>query len=159
MNLWGVSRDRLKKESIVAVQPDNGDIRITYYKNTDNLIVPLVEEVYDTGLAGTTCVLTKKNEDAAQIAGLLLRKGLRAKLIQSNDRFNLYDLQEIRYFVEQLYSEFYTPKISDGKWTYAKQELQKKYGKSSKIEIVNRLIKDFEETNKSSRYKSGLVCL
>ena len=152
----GRIRDRLKKESIVAVQPDNGDIRITYYKNTDNLIVPLVEEVYDTGLAGTTCVLTKKNEDAAQIAGLLLRKGLRAKLIQSNDRFNLYDLQEIRYFVEQLYSEFYTPKISDGKWTYAKQELQKKYGKSSKIEIVNRLIKDFEETNKSSRYKSDL---
>lgn len=30
------------------------------------------------------------------------------------------------------------------------------YGKSSKIEIVNRLLKDFEETNKSGRYKSDL---
>ncbi|MFR5656950.1 MAG: hypothetical protein ACLUDU_02645 [Butyricimonas faecihominis] len=86
---------RLKKEPIVAVQRDNGKIKITYYNNTNNLIVPLVEEVYGTGLMGTTCVLTKKNEDAAQIAGLLLRKGLRAKLIQSNDQFSLYDLQEI----------------------------------------------------------------
>lgn len=112
--------------------------------------------MYGTGLMGTTCVLTKKNEDAAQIAGLLLRKGLRAKLIQSNDQFNLYDLQEIRYFVGQFHSEFYAPKISDEKWKYAKLELQKMYGKSSKIEIVNRLLKDFEETNKSGRYKSDL---
>ena len=147
---------RLKKEPIVAVQRDNGKIKITYYNNTNNLIVPLVEEVYGTGLMGTTCVLTKKNEDAAQIAGLLLRKGLRAKLIQSNDQFNLYDLQEIRYFVGQFHSEFYAPKISDEKWKYAKLELQKMYGKSSKIEIVNRLLKDFEETNKSGRYKSDL---
>ena len=152
----GRIRDRLKKESIVAVQPDNGEIRITYYTNTDNLTVPMVEVIHNTELAGTTCVLTKKNEDAAQIAGLLLRKGLRAKLVQSNDRFNLYDLQEIRYFVEQFYSEFHTPKISDDKWKYAKLELQRKYGKSSMIEIVNRLIKDFEETNKSGRYKSDL---
>ena len=124
MNLSDVFKGRLKKEPIVAVQRDNGKIKITYYNNTNNLIVPLVEEVYGTGLMGTTCVLTKKNEDAAQIAGLLLRKGLRAKLIQSNDQFNLYDLQEIRYFVGQFHSEFYAPKISDEKWKYAKLELQ-----------------------------------
>ncbi|MFR5656951.1 MAG: 3'-5' exonuclease [Butyricimonas faecihominis] len=56
----------------------------------------------------------------------------------------------------QFHSEFYAPKISDEKWKYAKLELQKMYGKSSKIEIVNRLLKDFEETNKSGRYKSDL---
>ena len=86
-------------------------------------------------------VLTKKNEDAAQIAGLLLRKGLRAKLIQSNDRFNLYDLQEIRYFVEQLYSEFYTPKISDGKWSMLNRSYKRSMGRVPKLKLLIDLSK------------------
>ncbi len=54
------------------------------------------------GPAGTTCVLTKKNDEALQITGLLVKNGLQAKLIQSNDGFNLYNLLEVRFFLSSL---------------------------------------------------------
>lgn len=148
---------RLKKGPIIAVDNNNGKVRIVYYNNTDNLIVPLVNNICETGLRGTTCVLTRTNDEASLVAGLLLKRGLKASLIQSNDSFNLYDLLEMRYFVEQINSDISSPKIGDHIWEKSKQELQKKFGNSTKIEIVNRLIKEFEETNKYGKYKSDLA--
>lgn len=147
---------RLKKEPIIAVDKNNGEVRIVHYNNTDSLIIPLVNNIYETGLRGTTCVLTRTNDEASLVAGLLLKRELKASLIQSNDSFNLYDLLEIRYFVEQINSDISSPKISDHTWDKSKQELQKKYGNSTKIEIVNGLIKEFEETSKYGKYKSDL---
>jgi len=67
-----------------------------------NLIAPMVEDILSEGLAGTTCVLTKTNEEALQITGLLAKNGMQAKLIQTNEEFNLYNLLEVRFFLYNL---------------------------------------------------------
>ncbi|MCO5290140.1 MAG: RecQ family ATP-dependent DNA helicase [Chitinophagaceae bacterium] len=146
---------RLKQTPIIAKQNSNGQIKIIHYQN-GNLIQPLVEDILSTGLSGTTCVLTKTNEEALQITGLLLKNKIPAKLIQSNDGFSLYNIDEVRYFLNQLNlaDDVYT--ISDEIWLNARRAAVNKYQHSTKLEILENIIKDFEASNPKSKYKSDL---
>jgi ATP-dependent DNA helicase RecQ len=144
---------RLKEISIEANQKDNGKIKIVHYKN-GNLITPLIEDILSTGLSGTTCILTQKNEEAFQVAGLLTKHGHQTKLIQSNDSFSLYNLAEVRFFLDELKLDDEVFIISDDVWGNAKRKLIDRYKASSKFEICNNLIKDFEGTNTRKKYKS-----
>jgi ATP-dependent DNA helicase RecQ len=146
-------KNRLKEIPIEANQSDNGTIKIIQYQS-GNLITPLIDDLLSTGLSGTTCVLTHKNEEAFQVAGLLTKQGHQAKLIQSNDGFSLFNLAEIRYFWDELKLENNVFVISDEIWHNAKRKLIDKYKLSSKFEICNNLIKDFESTNTKKKYKS-----
>lgn len=144
---------RLKEIPIEANQTDSGKIKIVHYKN-GNLITPLIDDILSTGLSGTTCILTHKNEEAFQVAGLLTKHGHQAKLIQSNDSFSLYNLAEVRFFLDELKLDDDVFIISDDVWGNAKRKLIDKYKASSKFEICNNLIKDFEGTNTKKKYKS-----
>ncbi|KAB1157970.1 RecQ family ATP-dependent DNA helicase [Flavobacterium luteum] len=144
---------RLKEIPIVANQLDNGKIRIIHYHN-GNLITPLIDDILSTGLSGTTCILTHSNEEAFQVAGLLTKNGHQAKLIQSNDSFSLYNLEEVRFFLNELKLSDDVFIISDDIWGNAKRKLIDRYKLSSKFEICNNLIKDFEGTNTKRKYKS-----
>ncbi|MBX7204860.1 MAG: RecQ family ATP-dependent DNA helicase [Bacteroidia bacterium] len=144
---------RLKEIPIEANQPDNGKIKIVHYKN-GNLITSLIDDILSTGLSGTTCILTQKNEEAFQVAGLLTKHGHQAMLIQSNDSFSLYNLAEVRYFLDELKLDDEVFIISDDVWGNAKRKLIDRYKASSKFEICNNLIKDFEGTNTKKKYKS-----
>jgi ATP-dependent DNA helicase RecQ len=146
---------RLKDIPIIAKQTDNGKIKLVRYQN-GNLITPLVHDILTTGLTGTTCVLTKTNEEALQITGLLLKHDMQARLIQTNDGFNLYNLSEVRFFLNQLNLADDVFIISDDIWANAKQELVNKFRNSTKLEICNNIIKDFEATNPKKKYKSDL---
>ncbi len=146
---------RLKSTPISAKQQDKGNIKLVHY-TSNNLITPLVKDVLSTERAGTTCVLTKTNEEALQVAGLLLKNGLQAKLIQSNDGFNLYNLLEVRYFLNELKLEGGVFIISDEIWENAKGEFIKRFKRSSRMEICENIIKDFEATNPKKKYKSDL---
>ncbi len=147
--------NRLKQLPIVAMQKDNGKLKIVRYQN-GNLIEPIVKDILSTGLSGTTCVLTKTNEEALQIAGLLLKNNVHAKLIQSNDGFNLYNLFEVRFFVNQVNAFDEAPTISDEVWTNAKHALISRFRNSSKLKICNNIIEDFESINPKKKYKSDL---
>jgi ATP-dependent DNA helicase RecQ len=146
---------RLKDTPIMAVQNDNGKIRIVRYRSL-HLIMPLVNDLLSRGLAGSTCVLTRTNEEALQITGLLVKSGLQAKLIQSNDGFNLYNLLEVRFFLEQLNLAEDVYMISDDVWVNAKRKLVDEFGGSPNSELCINLIKDFEATNPKYKYKSDL---
>jgi ATP-dependent DNA helicase RecQ len=148
-------RHRLKSTPIVARQTGNGQIKVVRYQS-NNLITPLVQDMLATGLSGTTCVLTKTNEEALQITGLLLKNGIQAKLIQTNDGFSLYNLLEVRFFLSclNLTDDVFT--ISDDVWENAKQALKDKFQYSTKLEICNNIIKDFESTNPKIKYKTDL---
>lgn len=146
---------RLKLTPIIPHQKDNGKIKLVRY-TSNSLITPLVHDILTTGLAGTTCVLTKSNEEASHITGLLLKNGMQAKLIQTNDGFSLYNLAEVRFFLDELKLADDVFVISDEIWATAKRELKIKFKQSSKIEICNNIIKDFEATNPKKKYKSDL---
>lgn len=146
-------RNRIKEIPIEANQGDNGKIKIVHYRN-GNLIIPLIKDILSTELAGTTCVLTHDNKEAFQVAGLLTKMGLQAKLIQSNDSFSLFNLAEVRFFLNELRLEDEVFTISDDVWGNAKRKVIDRYKHSSKFEICNNLIKDFEQTNTKKKYKS-----
>ncbi len=146
---------RLKETPIAAKQPDNGKIKLVHYKN-GNLISPLVEDILTTGLSGTTCVITKTNDEALQITGLLLKNGMQSKLIQSNDGFSLKNLLEVSFFLNEINIREDVQIISDEVWTNAKNELRKKFLQSPILDACNNLIKQFEESNSKKKYKSDL---
>jgi ATP-dependent DNA helicase RecQ len=148
-------KNRLKEISIVAKQTDNGRIKVVRYQS-NNLITPVVHDIFTSALVGTTCVLTKTNEEALQITGLLLKNGMQAKLIQTNDGFSLQNLLEVRFFLSQLDLADDVFVISDDVWDNAKRELRNKFQNSTKLEVCNNIIKDFEATNPKKKYKSDL---
>ena len=151
----GLIRGRLKKNEIVAHSQDNGVIRILRYAG-HNLLVPLVEDLASTELVGSTCVLTRTNDEALQVTGLLLQRGIPARLIQTNDGFNLYDLVELRYFLEQLSTDTATPVVSEDIWNMAKRALVSRYGNSEIMDICKRIVLDFEAAYPKRKYKTDL---
>lgn len=145
--------NRLKKFPIVAADKTNGKIKIVEHRSKD-LVLPAVQSVIDTELTGSTCVLTQTNEEAELFTGLLLRNGFPAKLIQTNDTFNLYNLTELRYFTDLTTSQTDSPIINEEEWEEAKQKLAKTFQRSNKLEGCQIIIKDFEATNPVKKYKS-----
>ncbi len=146
---------RLKNTPIVAVQGDQGKIKLVRYSSC-NLITPVVNDILSEDLAGTTCVLTKTNEEALQITGLLLKNGMEAKLIQSNEGFNIYNLLEVRFFLNQLNLIEGMYIISDEAWANAKRKLIERFRSSLNFELCLNIIRDFEATNPKTKYKSDL---
>jgi len=147
--------NRLKETPIIPIQTDTGKIELVRYQSK-NLIKPLVQAIVNAELTGTTCVLTKTNDEALQIAGLLLKNGMLAKLIQSNNDFSLYHLSEVRFFLNRLHLKEDVFIISNDVWENAKRELTNKFRNSDKLEICYNLIKDFEAINSKKKYKSDL---
>jgi ATP-dependent DNA helicase RecQ len=144
---------RLKNDPVIAKQNDDGDIKIVQYKS-NNLITPIVNDILATDLIGSTCVLTKTNEEALQIAGLLTKNKISAKLIQTNEGFNLYNILEIRYFIGLLNLKEDVYVINDEVWENAKRELKNVFRNSKNFEIVTNLILNFEDITPKVKYKS-----
>ena len=146
---------RLKETPIVARTNEPGFVRLTKYSGS-HLIEPVIKDIMTTDIIGTTCVLTHTNADALQVTGLLVNEGLPAKLIQTNEGFNLYNLLEVRYFIEQLRFTEDTYTISDNNWNAAKRKLWDKFKNSTKIEICINMINDFELSNPKTKYQSDI---
>jgi ATP-dependent DNA helicase RecQ len=148
-------RNRLKDTPISAFQQDNGSIRLFRYQNK-HLILPLLEDLKRSSLSGTTCVLTKTNDEAFQIAGLLRQQGMPVRLIQGSEDFQLFNLLEIRGFLHYLKLDEATTVIDEEIWEMAKKELKQKFQSSSALEMVFGLIGAFESVNGKRKYKSDL---
>ena len=144
---------RFKTIPVVSIHNENGKIRIINYNN-DKFIVPFVNDILSTDLSGTTGVLTKTNDEALQITGLLLKKNMPAKLIQTNDGFSLFNLFEIRSFIEDLKLDESTPTISNEAWNNAKRKFAKKHSKSTNYNLCKNLLVDFQVTNPKIKYSS-----
>jgi ATP-dependent DNA helicase RecQ len=146
-------KQRLKDKPIKAIQTENGKIKIVKYSSS-HLIIPLIQEVLSTDISGSTCILTNTNEEAFHITGMLIKNDIRAKLIQSNDEFSLFNLFEVRYFLDELKIEEGAYIIHDDIWDNAKRSVINRFKQSSKLEIIINIMKDFEQTNPKKKFKS-----
>lgn len=146
---------RLKQIPIHANQQENGTIKLVHHQK-GNLITPVVKDVLSSRLVGSVCVLTQRNDQAMQITGLLLESGMHAKLIQTNDGFSLYNLLEVRYFLQRIRFENDEITIDDENWNRAKNEVKDQFQRSTKLEICLNLLNDFEAINPKSKYKTDL---
>lgn len=144
---------RLKQIPIIAKDQGLGKVLLTGHSSAQ-IIKPLVEEILQTDLMGTVAVLTKTNDEALKVAGLLRQHKLPVKLIQGNEGFNLFQLYEIRYFMRQLLLKDGVYAIPLETWDKAKKQLQESFAKTSKVEMVFLLLSDFESIYPKTRYRS-----
>lgn len=149
---------RLKGTPIIAKKKDNGLIKICKLQS-ENIAIPVVNAVLKTKPNGSTCIVTRTNEEALNIMGLLLQEGLTARQIQTNNKFSgndfsLYDLAELRDFINDIDVCDNSYAISAETWEQAKININKKYEGSDNLSGALKLIRDFEETNNKTKYKS-----
>lgn len=137
--------ERLKSQDIIAVSDERGDVIANSYKS-NNMEIPLVEDVIHNYKGGNIGILVEKNEEALQIYTLLHNKGYKPKLIQENDGFLVYDLIEIRYFIKQLNTlrDTNNPIISSENWNEAKNKYTEKYEGSETKKLILNMLKQFE---------------
>lgn len=87
--------------------------------------------------------------------GVLLQKNVRAKLIQSLEDFDLYNLAELRYFLKAIESERVSPVISDELWNRSVGSLKERYKSSECLQLCLNMLEDFELSNEK-KYKTDL---
>lgn len=138
---------RIKQTAINAFDKENGILEVYKY-NSKNLIVPVVNHLMKQLLTGTTCILTRINSDAINIKGLLNKNNVNAQLVQTNSFFNLFNLLEFRFFIDELKKDDEYYLINDIDWRIAKDNFSNKFSSSLNLSNCLALIKIFEETNK-----------
>lgn len=147
-------QNRMKSSPVQSVREENGVVQIIHH-TSEHLAEAVVNHVASTYSSGKACVLTSTNDEAFQVAGLLRKKGIRAKLIQSIDGFRLNNLAEVRFFLKCIDARLNTPVISDELWGHAKKKLFSVYAGSSCLEIMRNLLADFEVAYQI-KYRSDL---
>ena len=146
-------KERLKSMPITAVTKEEGNVAITKYKSS-NLIVPVINKLLKDGILGSTCILTKTNEEALQIYALLDKNGIKAGMVQRGDNYDLKNLLEVRCFTEVLKLSNEAPLINDEEWEYAKKKTFNRFVKSENLPLLKQIISDFEEIASKYKYKS-----
>ena len=149
--------ERMKAEDISAVSNDTGEVKLIKHSGV-NMETALVEDVLSVGTKGTTCILTNTNHEALLILGILRQRNIPAKLIQSIDGFDIYDIAEIRLFLKKLNTENTSPVISDEQWSTAIETLEKYYHSSTCLPMILNILHTFEETNEK-KYRTDLEML
>lgn len=143
-------KNRFKKNPVDAVQREPGEVKVIRYSKP-HLILPLVESILKTDLKGSTAVLTRTNDEALLIVGLLKRNGYPAKLIQSTESCKVHHLAEIKYFLSCLGSDRSIAVVADEIWSDAVRALKMVYQRSEMLELCLTLIQQFESINAGRR--------
>ncbi len=146
--------DRMKNEEIHAVTDNIGEVRLIKHSG-ENMENALVNDMLSVHAEGITCILTNTNEEALLILGILKQKNVTAKLIQSIDGFDMYQIAELRMFLKTLDCESSSPVISDEQWNNAVSAVQKRYGKSTCLPIIMTILSTFYEANEK-KYRTDL---
>lgn len=148
-------QQRLKTSPIQSHDKTLGNIHLYRYQSP-NMITPMIQSIAQSPMVGSVAVLTQTNVDAEQITGLLKSQGLPAKLIQSKDGFNIIDLAEIRAFCQAigLFCDNHAYFIDNDVWQTATTNINQYFTRSKNLDIINRLIKIFEQDYPDKKYFS-----
>ncbi len=137
---------RMKEEDINAIKDSKGEVKLIKHSGS-NMETALVNDLLSVNTGGTTCILTNTNHEALLILGILKQKNIPAKLIQSIDGFDMYDIAEVRYFLKKLSTDSISPVISNEQWDSAVEALQEYYCNSACLPIILNILNTFEKTN------------
>ncbi len=146
--------ERMKTAPVIPVNKDNGNVKLIKHTSR-NLEEAVVNDLKASAYGGNVCVLTSRNDEAFRVVGMLRKNGIRAKLIQSLDSFDLRDLAEIRFFLKNINAECASPVVSDDMWESAKDDLKEQYKDSECLELCLNMLEDFELSNER-KYKTDL---
>ncbi|MBR7084902.1 MAG: RecQ family ATP-dependent DNA helicase, partial [Oscillospiraceae bacterium] len=147
--------NRMKKQPVLAVSQSKGTVKLIQY-HSRNLESAVVSDMQESG-QGTACILTGTNQQALSIMGILRQKNIPAKLIQSNDGFDIYNIAEIRYFLKNLEQGLNSHIVSKELWDSAKENMKDKYTESKILPLILEILETFENANEKY-YISDLHC-
>lgn len=147
---------RMKKIPISSVSKEKGNVTVVQYQRS-NLIVPVVNKLLNAGIYGSTCILTRTNEEALQVFSLLEKNEINVGMIQRGEKYNLINLLEIRSFIEELKLTDETHIIGNEAWNNAKNITLKKFSRSENLELLKQIFQDFEETAGKIKYKTDFM--
>ena len=147
-------QNRTKTTNIKSVNKCAGFFKVV--KHTSNYFEEaIVAEVANNRKNGTTCILTGTNDDAVKINGLLTKNGIKSKLIQSIDGFDLSKLKEMKYFLFLINLKTKTPTIDNEVWDSAIDKLKSKFKNSTCLDNCLEILSVFEKNSKS-KYRTDL---
>ena len=129
-----------------------GEVRLVAHSIPD-FETAVVDDWMQERLPGTTCIMTWTNDEALRVFSCLIQKGIKARLVQSNDGFNLADLAELRYFRRQAMKQEGASIISSKLWDEARSRLCEKCSQSECLPDCLTLLDAFAATTQV-RYKS-----
>ncbi|MDZ4667102.1 MAG: RecQ family ATP-dependent DNA helicase [bacterium] len=145
--------NRIKTESLFGNNDDNGTVKIKQY-SSERIIVPLVIDFLKSEFGGTTAILTRTNLQALQINTMLNKAGRKSQLIQTNEKFNLSALKEIKWFFEKVNNNESTSIISNDAWNEGYRAFVMEFKRSSLLPICLELLRQFDQVNSKVKYKS-----
>ena len=148
-------KNRMKSHPINPVSSNDGVTGLCKF-STPNMEMATVNLLRRTYKGGTCGVLTRTNDEALRMVGLLKKNGYRARLIQSNDGFNLYNLYEMRTFVGMLGDADQMPVIPQEVWDETVIRFQRRFQKSECLAECLTLLHTFDKTT-PKKYMSDLV--
>jgi len=148
-------RNRMKSHPIAPVKNDAGTTVLCKF-NTPNMETATLSLIKKTYKGGSCGVLTRTNAEALQMVGILKKNGYRARLIQSNDGFNLFNLYEIRTFVNMLGDADKMPVIPQDVWDDTVERFNKMFQNSGCLHECLSLLQTFDKTT-PKKYMSDLV--
>lgn len=147
--------NRMKTKPITHVKKENGNVKVIRH-NSVNMEIPLVNHLKQNGIGNKKIgILTQTNEQALNVLTLLTQNNISCKLIQSDKSITLFNIKEIRYFIELIKSTS-SPIITNEEWMNAKNALVNLYSESTMLDLVNLLLERFNKTNKT-KYKNDLI--
>lgn len=148
---------RLKTMPIVPHSGASGEVRIIEYPQGE-LSPAIAAHVIQAELTGSTAVLCQSNQEAAQINSILRHHRHHARLIQSNEGFDLINLVEVRTFLD-LVKNHHEVTISKEGWNKTIAHFKQHFQRSIWWSLMERIWKDFEAANQRTLYVSDLEAL
>ncbi len=149
-------QNRMKSEPIVSKQQTNGKVVLTKHSCRGGFETAVINDLKTNYKDDTCAVLTSTNHEALIILGILKRNGIKCKLIQSNDGFNLFDIAELRFFTEMIQQNISSPKISKEIWENAKRAMNEQYSQSACLRLINDIVDTFD-SNCDEKYFSDFT--
>lgn len=147
--------NRLKDEPIRAVRTEDGTVKLI--KHTANhMDIPVADCLQATWNGGTAAILTMTNDDALRVLGLLNKRGIPARLIQSSNDFRMSQLAEVKMFCRLLERDLdsNSPIIPQTVWNAATEKLRSLYCESACLETVMNMLSQFKELSGEKLYRS-----
>ena len=148
---------RLKNQPLKAAGEEAGKV-ICIRCQSRNMELPIaraIKKESGNNKRKTIGILTNTNEEAMRMIGALGEEGMRAKLIQDNEGFDLYQLAELRMFLKLLGRDPETPLITEETWNRAKQRLMQLYQTSTCLPHCLNLLSEFASLHEK-KYRSDL---
>ena len=135
-------KDRFKENPIVSVRQGEGTVSVTRYRYPcEYHILEMIKSRNDKSVA----VLTDTNDEAAMYLELLNSNGVKAKLIQEAENCRVYDLVEIRVFMNKLKElNADSPTIEQENWDAAITKMKEYSMGSTQLDDCIKFIESFK---------------